>query len=101
VASAHDGDHRRSDRERLPIVTDIGLNRKQVHEARQIRDAEKRTPGMIQKALDAKLEAGEEPTRADVKRATQCGFSLAAGAITAATYISVMNELSPMPASMP
>jgi hypothetical protein len=49
-------------------LTDIGLTRKQVHQARQIRDAEKKKPGAIRKMLDEKVEAGEEPTRADVKR---------------------------------
>jgi hypothetical protein len=55
----------------IPPVTDIGLTSKQVHEARQIRDAEKRTPGIVKKTLDAKLKVGEEPTRADVKRAVK------------------------------
>ena len=52
----------------MPAVVDIGLTSKQVHEARRIRDAEKRTPGMVRQTLDEKLKAGEEPTRADVKR---------------------------------
>lgn len=52
-----------------PTVTDIGLTRKQVHEARKVRDAEKRSPGVIRRVLDEKLETGEEPTRADFRRA--------------------------------
>jgi hypothetical protein len=52
-------------------VADIGLTYKQVHEARAIRDAEKERPGMIKKVLDERLQAGEEPTRADVKRAVR------------------------------
>jgi len=48
---------------------DIGLTKKQVHEARKVRDAEKEKPGVIRKALDEQLAAGEEPTRAHVKRA--------------------------------
>jgi hypothetical protein len=55
----------------IPPITDIGLTSKQIHEARQVRDAEKREPGVIKNTLDAKLKAGKEPTRADVKRATK------------------------------
>jgi hypothetical protein len=54
-----------------PTAADIGLTSKQIHEARQVRDAEKREPGVIKRTLDAKLDAGEEPTRADVKRAVR------------------------------
>ena len=50
-------------------LAEIGITKAQIHEARQVRDAELHEPGMIRKLLDAKLEAGEEPTRAAVKRA--------------------------------
>lgn len=36
-------------------VTDLGLTRKQVHEARQIRDAEKADPGIVRRVLDQRL----------------------------------------------
>ena len=49
---------------------DIGLTGKEVHEARAIRDAEVAHPGIIRETLDAALEAGEGPTKADVRRAT-------------------------------
>lgn len=52
-------------------VADAGLKPKEIHQARQVRDAETRAPGLIRKTLDAKLEAGEEPRRADVKRAVK------------------------------
>ena len=58
----------RSTPERLASVEDIGLTRKQVHEARKIRDAEKQQPGVIRKVLDKRLAAGQEPTRAHVNR---------------------------------
>jgi hypothetical protein len=48
---------------------DIGLTGKVVHEARQIRDAEVADPGVVQRSLDDALEAGEEPTRAVLRRA--------------------------------
>ncbi|NEJ95261.1 hypothetical protein G7039_09085 [Rhizobium leguminosarum] len=69
VAGPSDGDHRRSDRERLPTAADIGLSRKDVHEARQIRDAEKADPGVIRRTLDEKIDSGEEPTKAALRKA--------------------------------
>lgn len=52
-----------------PSVSDIGLTRKQVHEARQLRDAEKANPGIIRKTLDTALRHRAEPTKAAVRRA--------------------------------
>jgi hypothetical protein len=48
----------------LPGLKEVGLTKKQAHEARQIRDAEKKNPGAIKKAIEQKLAAGKEPTRA-------------------------------------
>ncbi|MGY2907033.1 hypothetical protein [Bradyrhizobium sp. URHC0002] len=50
VATARDGDHRRSDRERPPTAADIGLSRKEIHEARIIRDAENADPGIVRRS---------------------------------------------------
>lgn len=44
--------------------SDIGLSDRTLHEARQIRDAERERPGIVRQTLDAKLAAGEEPNRA-------------------------------------
>ncbi len=52
-------------------VEEIGLTHKQIHEARQIRDAEEADPGLVRRTLDALLADGKEPTRAAVKRATK------------------------------
>lgn len=49
-------------------AAEVGLTRKQVHEARNIRDAEKKKPGAIQKRLNEQLENGKDPTRAEVRR---------------------------------
>lgn len=49
-------------------AADVGLSRKDIHEARQARDAEKADPGVTRRALDAMLERGEEPTRAALNR---------------------------------
>lgn len=48
---------------------EIGLTHKEVHEARQIRDAEEASPGIIRDTLNERLDAGEEPTKAAVRRA--------------------------------
>lgn len=49
-------------------AADIGLTRKQIHEARKIRDAEKNDPGITEKILNDKLSHGEEPTRSALKK---------------------------------
>ena len=50
-------------------AADLGLSRKDIHEARMIRDAEEAHPGIVRQTLDAMLAAGKEPTRAAVKAA--------------------------------
>lgn len=51
-----------------PTAADIGLSRKDIHDARQVRDAEASKPGLSERALNAMVERGEEPTRAALKR---------------------------------
>ncbi|MFH6786798.1 hypothetical protein [Methylobacterium sp. MA0201] len=41
------------ERKTVATVTDLGLTRKQVHEARQIRNAEAVAPGVVRRALDS------------------------------------------------
>jgi hypothetical protein len=53
-----------------PTATDIGLKRKDIHEAREIRDAEQDDPGIVRRVLNERLEAGQEPTKAAVRKAT-------------------------------
>lgn len=48
--------------------SDIGLSRKAIHDARLIRDAENSEPGIVRRALDERLEHGEEPTRTALRR---------------------------------
>lgn len=50
-------------------AADIGISRKDIHEARMIRDAEEASPGVVREAIEEAIEAGEEPTRAKVRRA--------------------------------
>ena len=49
-------------------AADLGLRRDQIHEARQFRDAEAAAPGIVRRALDDRLEHGEEPTRAALRK---------------------------------
>ena len=62
----------RADQNLLPeekkvTAADIGLTHKDIHEARQLRDAERDDPGIIQRTLDGALAAGEEPTKAKLR----------------------------------
>lgn len=50
---------------------DLGISRKQIHEGREIRDAEVADPGIVRRALDEAIDAGDEPTRARVNRAVK------------------------------
>lgn len=56
------------DQNNTPTADDIGLTRKTIHEARQIRDAEDADPGIVRRTLDTLIDAGEEPTKAAVRR---------------------------------
>jgi hypothetical protein len=52
-----------------PATTaDLGLRRDQIHDARLIRDAEAADPGVVRRVLDDRLERGEEPTRAALRK---------------------------------
>ena len=59
-----------SDENMPPATADnLGLSRKDIHDARQLRDAEAADPGLVRRTLDDRLEHGEEPTRSAVRRA--------------------------------
>jgi hypothetical protein len=47
---------------------EAGLSPKDIHEARQLRDAERADPGVTRRSIDRIVERGEEPTRAAVRR---------------------------------
>lgn len=53
----------------VPTVEELGLTSKDIHEARQVRDAEKRRPGVVHRAVEEAIAEGREPTRAAVRRA--------------------------------
>ena len=52
-----------------PTASEIGLSRKDIHEARIIRDAENADPGIVRRTVNAAIDAGEEPSKAKVRRA--------------------------------
>lgn len=54
---------------RPATAAEIGLNRKDIHEGRKTRSALEADPHAVRRALDDMLEAGDEPTRAALKRA--------------------------------
>ena len=56
---------------RSSTLAEIGLRRDQIHEARQLRDAEDADPGIVRRTLDEKLQRGEEPTRSAVRKAAE------------------------------
>lgn len=52
-----------------PTAADLGLSRREVHDARLVRDAEVADPGVVRRTLDETLQRGEEPTRAAIREA--------------------------------
>ncbi|MCC8952861.1 hypothetical protein H8B02_05090 [Bradyrhizobium sp. Pear77] len=58
------GDNQASSRSGKPGLRDIGISDKGVLDARQIRDAEARDPGVVRRTVDAALKAGKEPKKA-------------------------------------
>lgn len=64
----HGGD-RKTDDFKLENVKLEGFKPHELHEARQLRDAEIADPGITRRSLDSKLDAGEEPTKAALREA--------------------------------
>ncbi len=53
---------------RPATASEVGIDRKEIHEARKLRDAEKASPGKTKAVIDDIVARGEEPTRAKVHR---------------------------------
>lgn len=51
----------------ISTVDDTGLSRKEIHEARKLSAAEHRDPGIVERAIQARLAAGLEPTKANLR----------------------------------
>ena len=52
-------------------VADIGITRKEIHDARLVRDAEAADPGIVRRTVEEAVTAGKEPTKAKVRRAVK------------------------------
>lgn len=48
---------------------EAGLSRKEIHEARKLAEAEERAPGIVERAIAARLAAGLEPSKASLRAA--------------------------------
>ena len=63
---------KRSQAERLveapPSAADLGLSRKDIHEARTLRDAEKAEPGITKRVLNDRIQSGEEPSKSALRQ---------------------------------
>lgn len=57
-----------SDGNAKATAAEIGLDRKEIHEARKLRDAEKASPGKTKAVIEDIVARGEEPTRARIHR---------------------------------
>lgn len=55
--------------ENVFTLEDVGLTAKRLHHARQLRDAETKEPGIVERAIQARVEAGMEPSRAALTKA--------------------------------
>jgi len=68
---SHEGDRTgKFPDEKLALATEI-VDPKLAYQARQIRDAEEANPGIVRRTLDAALEAGEQPTLANIRATSQ------------------------------
>ena len=54
--------------DRIATIEDLGLRRKEIHEARELRNFERDNPNEIEGVLHDMVERGEEPTKAALRR---------------------------------
>lgn len=50
-------------------LEEVGIDKRRLHEARQLRNAERKEPGFVERIVEARLEEGLEPSRASLKAA--------------------------------
>ena len=58
-----------------PTAADLGIRRDEIHNARQMRDAELASPGLAQQALNSMVEARVEPTRAALQASVRAALA--------------------------
>jgi hypothetical protein len=62
-------------------VADVGITRKEIHDARLVRDAEVADPGIVRRTVEKDLAAGKEPTKAKLRPCPgECGQAREVGA---------------------
>jgi len=62
----------------LATASQIGLSYKEIHEARTIRDAEKRDPGVVRRTVDAAVRAGKVSAK-NLATRSACGAAVSFG----------------------
>lgn len=67
-----------SDSISTPTTDELGVSRQDIHEARKLAEAERRTPGIVERAIAARLLAGLEPSRANLRAAVGTDSATAA-----------------------
>ncbi|WP_197728781.1 TRM11 family methyltransferase [Rhizobium ruizarguesonis] len=55
--------------ENLLRLDDVGLTKDKIYEARKLRDAEAKQPGLVERLIEARLAQGFEPSRANLRAA--------------------------------
>jgi len=60
--------HGKVDASNVATAAETGLARPEIFEARRIRDAIEREPGIVRRVLDDILDAGDEPTKARLRK---------------------------------
>ncbi|WP_156318444.1 hypothetical protein [Rhizobium sp. AAP43] len=50
-------------------LAEVGIDKRRLHEARSLRNAERQSPGFVERIVEARLEEGLEPSRASLKAA--------------------------------
>ncbi|RWP31792.1 SAM-dependent methyltransferase [Mesorhizobium sp.] len=59
-------------------AADAGFTSKEIHEARKLATAERKQPGIVERAIEARLAAGLEPSRANLRAAVGTDTATAA-----------------------
>lgn len=94
VVGPHNGARNRVPQENaIATVSDLGLTRKAIHEARQLRDAEAAAPGVIRRTLDARLAEGQEPTKAAIREAVSNVIHLGARQDTPPSFAELDRQI--------
>lgn len=95
-----------TDRDKTPTVADLGLSRQEVHRAREVREWEEASPGIVRSSLDAIVDRGHIPTKAELSREINARLGAYSGDnewYTPARYVdlarSVMGTIDVDPAS--